>query len=132
MNAMEVEIRVWGSHDRYCIFDDEGWFLDEQGQARTYSRPSGATTFLRRTGYPWIVKMPSGRTIYVNCDNPALGERFGPHSWHKKNAITIIDKSGAYDIWRCGLCNKEEKRYGLAGRPPGGTCRKNPLAPRQN
>lgn len=127
MNAEKVEVRIWGSHDRYCIFGDDGWFVDEWGDARTYSRPSGATAFLRRTGYPWIVKMPSGRTLYINCDDPSLEEKRGHHVWHKKNLVTIHDRTGMYDIWRCDTCGEEKKRYGLSGRPTGGFCKANPL-----
>lgn len=122
-----VEVKPFGCLGRYCIIDSEGdWFYDHYDNARTYKRPGNAVEFLRRSGYPWIVKMPSGRTLYVNCDNPKDAEGLGPHMWRKKNVVTISDQSGLYDIWRCELCSKETRRYGLSGYPPDGNCKKNP------
>lgn len=123
----QVEVRPFGWSGRFCIFDDtDGWFLDKRDNARTYTRPGSAVTFLRRTEYPWIVKMPSGRTLYVNCDDPANKERWGPHSWGKANLVTMSDRSGMYDVWECAHCHVQKKRYGLAGSPALGVCKKNP------
>ncbi len=113
----------------FCIKDDEDGerFRNARNEIRLYSRPGGATAFLRRTNYPWIAKMPSGRTLYINCENPATAKKLGPHFWRKKNVVTIIDASGVYDVWKCTDCGEEVKRFGLSGQPHGGHCKKNPI-----
>jgi hypothetical protein len=121
-----IEVKKWGN--RFVIEDGAGeWFENDRGQFRTYTRPGSAIAFLRNSGYPWIVKMPSGRTLHINCDDPALEDTFGPHGWRKQNAITLSDRYGLYDVWVCRICRKEVKRYGLSGRPQGGFCKKNPV-----
>ena len=116
---------------RYAIKDDgdDEYFYNHNNKIRTYTQPGGATAFLRNTGYDWAAKMPSGRTVYINCENPETAVEYGPHEhWRKENAVTIIDNTGNYDIWRCDACGEETKRYGLSGRPGShGSCKKNPV-----
>ena len=122
-----VEVKRFEYSERWCIVGDDGdWFYNRQGEARTYSRPGSAVAFLRRTGYPWAVEMPSGKTVYVRCVDPSTATRMGPHEWYKANAVTIDGGGGyTYDVWRCRLCGEEVKRYGLSGCPPGGVCEEN-------
>lgn len=102
----QVEIKLFGCSGKHHIVGAEGLFLNRHGRARTFPRASRATAFLRRTGYPWIVKMPSGRTVYINCTDPEIAEKLRPHSWGKKDLTTIVDRNGVYDIWRYDMSGR--------------------------
>jgi hypothetical protein len=36
-----------------------------------------------------------------------------PHDFQKKNLVTISDRTGHYDLYKCSKCGIEGKRYGL-------------------
>lgn len=35
------------------------------------------------------------------------------HNWHKTNLVTIMDRNGSYDAYRCQRCGITAKRFGL-------------------
>ena len=124
MNPVKVEVKQYG-YDFGIVGADGEWFMNHKNQKRLYTKPGSAIAFLKRTGYAWIVKMPSGRTSFVNCEETK--NELGPHWWSKKNLVTLENKHGFYDVWKCDQCHKERKRYGLSGKPTPGYCKKNPI-----
>lgn len=44
------------------------------------------------------------------------------HDWEKKNLVTIFNKKGSYDLYRCQSCGAEVKRFSLEGYELKGIC----------
>lgn len=126
-----------GFRDYVRLRDQDGGelFYDEEGKPRTWTTSSGARRWMRNTAkkvhsLAFRVTNLKGKVSLIGITEEELfaqehPEQFGPHEWHKKNLVTISDRTGSYDRWACELCGTELKRYGLAGRPPGGLCAEN-------
>ena len=39
------------------------------------------------------------------------------HEWEKANLVTIMSRSGSYDVMRCRVCGCTARRYGLGEAP---------------
>ena len=118
----------------YVISDENGlWFEKMDESPRTFKTPSAAIAFLRIAcekykGAGYLVTMPKGniKALGSATEEKLDEDLYGPHVWSKKNSITISDKSGNYDIYKCYYCGKEEKSFGLTGHSyKTGTCPKN-------
>lgn len=45
------------------------------------------------------------------------------HDWRKTNLLTLDDKKGFYDTYKCEKCGKKFKRYGFSWEPPESKCK---------
>jgi hypothetical protein len=46
-----------------------------------------------------------------------IGEGPLQHEWEKANLVTIMSRSGSYDLMRCRVCGCTARRYGVGEAP---------------
>ncbi len=130
-----MNVKVVDYHGKFAIQDEDGeFFYNTRDEVRAFKIPSDATWFLKEAcdknpGMGFIATLPTGKVKYIGeAMSEEEEERYGPHSWNKKNLVTLSDTSGMYDIYMCQYCHKEERSYGLSGHSQrSGVCKKNPL-----
>lgn len=132
--SIEIKQGSFGYYKQgvYYIVEGEA-FRDQHDNVRTFKTVSSAVSWLRKVckqypGTGYIVTKPDGSKILLGAAiEEALDETvYGPHVWHKKNLVTLMDKSGSYDIYECEYCRITEKSHGLSGHSVrSGSCVKN-------
>jgi hypothetical protein len=134
-NSVEIKQGSFGYYRQnvYYIVQDGEPFIDIREEVRTFKTISGAVSFLRNVckkykGLGYIVIKPnSSKVLLGTAIEESLDETvYGSHVWHKKNMVTVIDKTGNYDIYECEYCRITEKSHGFSGHAlKSGTCVKN-------
>ncbi len=115
--------RVMKSYYHLCDSNGE-LFYNTRDEPRLWKHKGSAKVFLKDV----VKRLPDLCYIVTDAETgkesrigdfsePLSPDKYGLHEWHKANLMTVEGPDGLYDLWRCEMCRKEVKHYGLSGRP---------------